>query len=55
MLATARDRIAKAKADGQTEDQVANGTLLADLDTRWKPPGSTAPSRFPRLVYQSVK
>jgi len=54
MLQTARDRIAKAKAAGQTEDQVAAGTLLADLDARWKPPGN-APSRFPRLVYESVK
>jgi cyclase len=55
MLATARDRIAKAKAAGQTEDQVAADTgLLADLDVRWKAPGN-APSRFPRLVYQSVK
>ena len=55
MLATARDRIAKAKAAGQTEDQVAADTgLLADLDVRWKAPGN-APSRFPRLVYESVK
>ena len=42
MLQTARDRIAKAKADGQTEDQVATGTLLAGLDTKWKPPGQCA-------------
>ena len=54
MLQTARDRIAKAKADGQSEDQVATGTLLADLDAKWKPAGS-GPSRFPRLVYESVK
>lgn len=55
MLATARDRIAKAKAAGQTEDQVAADTnLLADLDVKWKAPGN-APPRFPRLVYESVK
>ena len=55
MLATARDRIAKAKAAGQTEDQVAADTsLLADLDAKWKAPGN-APPRFPRLVYESVK
>lgn len=54
MLQTARDRIAKAKAEGQSEEQVATGNLLADLDARWKPAGS-GPSRFPRLVYQSVK
>jgi hypothetical protein len=53
MLQTVRDRIAKAKAAGQTEDQVATGTLLADIDAKWKP--GTAPSRFPRLVYESVK
>src|SRR6185312_13259404 len=51
MLATARERIAKAKAAGQTEDQVANGNLLADLDAKWKPQGSTTPPRFYRLVY----
>jgi cyclase len=55
MLQTARDRIAKAKAAGQTEDQVAADTnLLADLDVKWKAPGN-APPRFPRLVYESVK
>jgi cyclase len=53
MLQTVRDRIAKAKAAGQTEDQVATGTLLADIDAKWKP--GTAPSRFPRLVYESIK
>ena len=53
MLQMVRDRIAKAKAAGQTEDQVATGTLLADIDAKWKP--GTAPSRFPRLVYESVK
>ncbi len=53
MLQTVRDRIAKAKAAGQTEDQVATGTLLADIDAKWKP--GAAPSRFPRLVYESVK
>jgi cyclase len=55
MLATARDRIAKAKAAGRTEDQVAADTsLLADLDVKWKAPGN-APPRFARLVYESVK
>ena len=55
MLKTARDRIAKAKAAGKTEDQVAADTsLLADLDVKWKAPGNTPP-RFPRLVYQSIK
>ncbi|HWC63063.1 MAG TPA: MBL fold metallo-hydrolase [Rhizomicrobium sp.] len=55
MLKTARDRIAAAKKKGLSEDDVANGTLLADLDKKWKPQGSTTPPRFYRLVYQSVK
>ena len=54
MLQTARDRIAKAKAEGQSEDQVATGPLMADLNAKWTAPGSPPP-RFPRLVYQSVK
>ena len=53
MLRTVRMRIAAAKKKGMTEDQVANGTLLADIDKKWKP--TPAPSRFPRLVYESVK
>jgi glyoxylase-like metal-dependent hydrolase (beta-lactamase superfamily II) len=55
MLASARDIIAKAKASGMTEDQVANGNLLAELDGKWKPQGNAMASRFPRLVYQSIK
>ena len=53
MLRTVRQRIAAAKKKGMTEDQVANGTLLADIDKKWKP--APAPSRFPRLVYESIK
>jgi glyoxylase-like metal-dependent hydrolase (beta-lactamase superfamily II) len=52
MLATARERIAKAKASGMSEQQVADAHLLADLDTKWNSSGG--PSRFPRLVYQSI-
>ena len=32
MLQTARDRIAKAKASGMTEQQVVDANLLADLE-----------------------
>lgn len=52
MLATARERIAKAKASGMSEQQVADAHLLTDLDAKWNSSGG--PSRFPRLVYQSV-
>jgi glyoxylase-like metal-dependent hydrolase (beta-lactamase superfamily II) len=54
MLQTARDRIAQAKANGQTEDEVASSSVLSDLDAKWRAPGPTPP-RFPRLVYQSIK
>lgn len=53
MLQTARDRIAKAKASGMTQQQVVDADLLADLDKRWKP--GAGPSRFPINVYLSVK
>ena len=56
MLKTARDRIAKAKAGGMTEQQVVDANLLADLDKRWKPAGASALSaRFPINVYRSLK
>jgi glyoxylase-like metal-dependent hydrolase (beta-lactamase superfamily II) len=52
MLKTARDLIAKAKAKGMTEDQVAKADILADLNKKWLPQGNA--SRFPILVYRSV-
>jgi glyoxylase-like metal-dependent hydrolase (beta-lactamase superfamily II) len=55
MLKTARDRIAKAKAGGMTEDQVAKAGLLADLDKTWLAPGNPLVVRFPINVYRSVK
>ena len=55
MLVTARDRIAKAKAGGMSEDQVAKANLLADLDKYWKIPGSGASERFPINVYRGLK
>ncbi len=55
MLQTARDRIAKAKASGMSEQQMADANLLADLDVKWKANASALQQRFPRLVYQSVK
>lgn len=53
MLQTARDRIARAKASGMTEAQVAAANLLADLDPRWKGPSPLA-NRFPVNLYRSL-
>jgi glyoxylase-like metal-dependent hydrolase (beta-lactamase superfamily II) len=55
MLVQARDRIAKAKAKGMSEDQVAHANLLADLDKAWKIPGNGASERFPVNVYRGLK
>jgi len=55
MLVTARDRIAKAKTQGMSEDQVAKANLLADLDKYWKIPGNGASERFPINVYRGLK
>ena len=55
MLATARSRIAKAKAGGMSEDQVAKANLLPDLDKYWKIPGNGASERFPINVYRSIR
>ena len=55
MLVTARDRIAKAKAAGMTEQQVVDAKLLADLDSKWNPANSPISARFPINVYRSVK
>jgi glyoxylase-like metal-dependent hydrolase (beta-lactamase superfamily II) len=55
MLMTARARIAKAKASGMSEDQVAKANLMPDLDKDWKLPGNGASERFPVNVYRSLK
>jgi cyclase len=55
MLVTARARIAKAKASGMSEDQVAKANLLPDLDKYWKIPGNGASERFPINVYRSIR
>jgi glyoxylase-like metal-dependent hydrolase (beta-lactamase superfamily II) len=54
MLKTARDRIARAKKKGMSEDDMVKANLLADLDKKWAAPGPTPP-RFQRLVYESLK
>jgi glyoxylase-like metal-dependent hydrolase (beta-lactamase superfamily II) len=55
MLVTARDRIAKAKASGMTEQQVTDANLLADLNHRWFLQGSPVAERFPAIVYRALK
>jgi glyoxylase-like metal-dependent hydrolase (beta-lactamase superfamily II) len=55
MLVTARDRIAKAKAAGMSEQQVNDAHLLDDLNARWYLPGSPVAKTFPALVYHSLK
>ena len=55
MLKTARDRIAKAKAGGMTEQQVIDAHLLTDLDKRWAAPNSPMSARFPVNIYRSLK
>jgi glyoxylase-like metal-dependent hydrolase (beta-lactamase superfamily II) len=54
MLVEARARIAKAKAGGMSEDQLAKANLLADLDKRWAAPGNPLAVRFPINVYRSL-
>jgi cyclase len=54
MLTTARERVAKAKADGMTEDEVAHANLLSDLDDRWLLDPQRA-NRFPELIYRSLR
>lgn len=56
MLKTVRDRVAKAKAGGMTEEQLTKSTtMFADVDKRWLPQGATSPARFVLLAYRSVK
>lgn len=55
MVGAARDRIAKAKAQGMTEQQVVDANLLSDFDARWKVPGNAISARFPINVYRSLK
>jgi cyclase len=55
MLVTTRGRIAKAKADGMTEQQVMESkTLLADFDGRWKPAHRPNSARYPGNVYRTL-
>ena len=55
MLSTARMKIATAKANGMSEQQVVDAHLLADLDKKWAPQGATQSSVFATKVYRSIK
>jgi cyclase len=55
MLVTARDRVARAKASGMTEQQVMAANLLADLNPRWFLQGSPVAEQFPAIVYRALR
>jgi cyclase len=54
VLATIRDRVAKLKASGMTEDQVVAARPAADLQAQ-RHADDMVSERFVRLVYQTVK
>jgi cyclase len=55
MMQTARDRVAKAKKSGMSEQQVADAHLFADLDAKWTGiKNSSTPKNFPHLIYRSL-
>jgi glyoxylase-like metal-dependent hydrolase (beta-lactamase superfamily II) len=53
MLINVRVRIAKAKIDGMTAEQVLNANLLADLDSTWGK-GFMTPAQFAATAYNAI-
>ncbi len=53
MLATVRIRLARAKIQGLTAEQVMNANLLADLDSTWGK-GFLTPAQFVAIAYGSL-
>jgi glyoxylase-like metal-dependent hydrolase (beta-lactamase superfamily II) len=53
MLATVRVRLARAKIQGLTAEQVMNANLLADLDSTWGK-GFLTPAQFLAVAYGSL-
>lgn len=53
MLVTARVRIAKAKINGMTAEQVLNANLLADLDSTWGK-GFMTSAQFAASAYNAI-
>jgi glyoxylase-like metal-dependent hydrolase (beta-lactamase superfamily II) len=54
MLATVRLRIARAKIQGQTAEQVVGANLLADFDSAWGK-GFLTPAQFAAIAYSAVQ
>jgi len=54
MLATVRLRIARARIEGQTAEQVVNANLLADLDSTWGK-GFLTSAQFAAIAYSAVQ
>jgi glyoxylase-like metal-dependent hydrolase (beta-lactamase superfamily II) len=53
MLQTARDRIARDKTAGMTEQQVVDADPLTDLEARWKPKAGSS-AHFISIIYETV-
>jgi hypothetical protein len=53
MLATVRLRLARAKIQGLSLEQVMNANLLADLDSTWGK-GFLTPAQFLAVAYGSL-
>lgn len=53
MLITVRVRIAEAKIEGKTAEQVLNANLLADLDSTWGK-GFMTPAQFAEVAYRAI-
>jgi len=53
MLATVRVRLARAKIQGQSAEEVVNANLLADLDSTWGK-GFLTPAQFVAVAYGSL-
>lgn len=53
MMVTVRVRIAKARIEGMTAEQVLNANLLADLDSTWGK-GFLTSAQFTAMAYQAI-
>ena len=54
MLVKIRDRVAKLKAEGKTEDQAAAAKPLAPDIQEWAQQNDAASERYVRQVYQTL-
>ena len=49
-----RDRVATLVTQGKSEDEVVAAKVIADLDAKIQPPGTTG-ERFVRQAYADIK